>query len=423
MKTDAIVISKFAGLNNMMAEYVKDFSYMQEAKNIDIDRDYKIRSRKGYIKLINDSAHSLWSNNEICLYRHGTELKRLYPDNTAETLRSDLTSEKIQMHYLNILNKIYYSDGMVNGIIENGKSRSWGLIPPKSVVLSSVPQGSLKTGQYRVVATYVRGDEQESGSSLPVKITIADNMNINVFVESSNDQDVKNINVYVTEPDGQTFFLYQTVDNVTQNVTISSTLNLKRKLQTLFLKNPPVGILLTLWNSRIFIVVNNILYYTEPFAYELIHPSNYIVFEHPIQDIVALDNSLWVGTTNAMYCLGGNRPPFAIAKTIDYGVYYNTHKIISGSLLSDRLQELVGIWMTHKGICVIGSDGLFMNLTEKIYSFPQAIEGHSLFREYDGMYKYIIWMKEPKIALNDYKPIGNKIIGYLPEFTINAEAS
>jgi len=420
MPQDAIVVNKFTGLNNVLSDYGKKLDVLLQAINVDVDDDLRLRSRKGSDKVFAGSVHSIWGGSEICLFRNGEHLKSLNVLNyTPATLRSGLSTDPIQMHYLELLGKIYYSDGKVTGIIENTVNRSWGLSAPPMAALSSIA-GNLSSGTYQVTVTYVRNDGQESGNSVPSVISVGDNAGIQAIIEPSADTDVSKIKVYMTEPNGNVFFLATIVDNEGQAVSLTEVNNLTSILQTLNLSAPPAGELLRFWNGRIWVVVNNTLWFTEPYSYELCNKSkNYITFEHPIHTVIPLDNGVWVGTDKKTYFIAGDEPPFGIKTEFNFGVLHAVQETVPGYIINPKIQGEVGIWLSDAGLCMGTSDGSLLNLTDQIYSFPSALAGHSLYRESDGMNQILMWLKESGEYPNAYRAFTNSVNTNLPLLTAN----
>ena len=178
-----ITIKDFLGLNNILSaeelQVKEGFKttgyYLNKATNVNIDNRNKVKRRNGYDLKYAGDCHSMWSDGSICLFRSGSDLQTLSEDFlSATTLRTGITGS-LNMAYLPLNNKVYYSDGNITGVIENGASRSWGLDIPSAPTLSSSIPGSLKAGIYQVCFTYVRDDGQESGSSDAVSITLANN--------------------------------------------------------------------------------------------------------------------------------------------------------------------------------------------------------------------------------------------------------
>jgi hypothetical protein len=115
---DTLTFSKFKGINNVDNAVNLERDELSEAVNVDIDNQGRVTRRNGYTRKFTPSGvlHSLWSNDRICLFIDGTTLKRLHEDYTATTIRTGVTN--LPMEYLDVDEKIYYSNASVNGYID-----------------------------------------------------------------------------------------------------------------------------------------------------------------------------------------------------------------------------------------------------------------------------------------------------------------
>ena len=415
MNRMTLMLRKILGLNNKLP--LQDLSktefegrtgftdlYLTECENIDISDNFHIRRRRGTTKKITGDIHSLWSNGNICLYREGEYLKRMYADYTSAILRSGLTTKKIRMEYLSILNKVYYSDGYATGIVENGISRSWGLEIPYSPKYT-ISTGIMKEGNYKIAFAFVREDGQISGSNIPDVVTLTNYSSIQVRdIPISTDSTVKYVNIYISHPNGESLYLYDRISNGTTTTTINSNkVKAELPLRTILFSKPPAGNLLEYYNGRIYIVINNMIYYTEPFAYELVKlRHNQIMFEKPITMIGAVKDGLWV-VTDKTYFASGENPPFNFDEKSEHGAIAGTKQIVSGTYVGEGLGEEVIIWTSSDGICAGMNGGKFKNLTENNYSFPISIMGNSIFRADRGISQYIVSLKDTTNAENIYE--------------------
>lgn len=117
--TSEIVFDKFKGINNVADPNNLEIGELSEAENIDIDNEGKAKRRNGFTRKFQPSGklHSLWSNDRICLFVDGTTLKRLHKDYTATTIRDNVSS--LPMSYVDINEKVYYSNASVNGWVDS----------------------------------------------------------------------------------------------------------------------------------------------------------------------------------------------------------------------------------------------------------------------------------------------------------------
>jgi len=398
-----ITIKDFLGLNNVLPaeelQVKEGFKttgyYLNKATNVNIDNRNKVKRRNGYDLKYAGDCHSMWSDGSICLFRSGSDLQTLSEDFlSATTLRTGITGS-LNMAYLSLNNKVYYSDGNITGVIENGASRSWGLdIPTAPILLSSIP-GSLKAGIYQVCLTYVRDDGQESGSSDAVSITLANNTSgIRIAgIVLSSDPSVSKIRVYVSRRDSEIFYLAYTLTNTSQTIDRTSEDGLTAiSLKTQFLSPPPAGQILEYYGGMIHIGSFDVDWYTEPFKYELCNVlTNHIQFQNDLSMIGAVDQGIFYGTDEQISFARGTGPKnFKFEDKADYGAIFGTmRKINRHDIGKNEAMSTFIMFASKKGLCIGASDGDLVNKTRDVYDYTATDIGAGFTRREDGIDQYI----------------------------------
>jgi hypothetical protein len=398
-----ITIKDFLGLNNILpAEelHVKENFrtvgyYLNKAINVDIDNKNKIKRRNGRDLKFAGNCHSIWSNGNICLFRSGEYLKSLSEDFlSATTLRSGITGS-LDMAYLFLNNKVYYSDGNIRGVVENGVSRSWGLDIPSVPILSSSIPGSLKAGVYQTCLTYVRNDGQESGASDAASITLTnDTSGIRVSgIIASSDPTVDKIRIYVSRRDSEIFYLAYTLTNTNQMIDFTTFDGLSAiPLKTQFLSAPPAGQILEYHGGMIHIGSFDVDWYTEPFKYELCNTmTNHIQFQNDLSIIGAVDDGIFYGTDEEiLFARGAGPKTFKIEDKADYGAIFGTmRKVKRPDVGKNEEMSTFIMFASKKGLCVGGSNGDLVNKTRDVYDYTATDIGAGFIRREHGIDQYI----------------------------------
>ncbi len=399
------IFKNFKGLNNVLSPEKTASGELQVADNIDIDDSGQIRRRGGSTKVFTGSVHSLWSDGSLCLFRQsGGLLKKLNTDYTSTTLKSGIIGN-LPLFYLPLNNLVYYSDSVITGIIDDNVSRTWGMaIPTAPTLLETV--GDLKDGRYQVALTYIRNDGQESGSSETRVIDITSGGITVNNIPVSLDPDVNYVCIYISTQYGEMLYRAMIVSHGTTSATYrgdGSELNIP--LKTAFLTPPPAGHLLEFYNGRIYIAQDNILWYTEPYAYELCNlEHNFFMFNSRITLLIAGLTGLWLSTQKENIFIQGNDPQeFKKLTKAGYGAIEGSQVKVEGKLVGGRdpIAEQVAMWATPRGICIGTSDGYFMNLTEKRYYYPSSETGSGIIIEKEGMSQYVLSLKNASIGAHN----------------------
>lgn len=387
-------VDKFLGVNNVKQPQRIAESELQSATNMDITEDSKIRRRKGYEKVYTGMVSSVFSDDNVILFREGSGLMKLNEsDYSAEMLRWDI-STMAPMEYLSLNDKIYYTDHAITGVVENGVSRSWGLPVPCCCSLANTV-GELPSGRYQVALSFVRNDGQEGGSPESTTVDVVDGGIAITDIAISDDSTIDYVNVFMSHAGGEILYKAMTITNgLTYATYRGPTSNFGPPLSTQLLTSPPPGHLIAYYNGRIYIADGSVLWYTEPYRYELINlANNFIPFPERITMVAPVDNGIWLSTASKTFWLGGNGPEvFNAAERDSYGAIEGTAREIEGQLVSTEGVKpgQAWLWATQKGICVGTEGGFFRNLTHGRYEFPNASRGIGMVREGRDLTQYMV---------------------------------
>lgn len=407
---DVVSYGSFAGVRNDVSSERFGPADLDACDNVDIDNTGKLQRRAGYTKRNAVATHSLWSDGEalgFCV--QGTTLKKIALDYALTTVRSGLTAD-FRMAYAKINGNVYFSNARETGVYTPSGARSWGLpVPPLPAV--SVGYGGLKAGEYQFVLTYVRTDGQESGAGVAGRVTIpgstpttehADLEPLNLGAGAiiftlpvPTDTDIAYKNIYISPPNGDKLYLAMTVAAAATTATYAGTTQeFSYDLKTQFLQAPPAGHLVGYYSGRAYVAVDDTLFYSEPYAYELFDLRNYISMNGritliaPLEDKESLEapglnSGLFLGTDRNCGVLVGNSPEtFQYVPKVDYGAIEGALDYVDGSLFSDGAfgARRLPMWLSTQGVC-IGVPGMeIRNLTRNRFSFTAAGRGAAVFQ-------------------------------------------
>ena len=125
MSTPVRILSGGMGLNTVVDPIRLPFdpetgiSDLAVAVNVTVDETGCLSRRNGYLKVRDESSHSLFCDGGDCLFVSGDTLYRLLPDYSVETVRTGFT-EWDRMAYVQVNNDIYYSNSVELGIVRSG---------------------------------------------------------------------------------------------------------------------------------------------------------------------------------------------------------------------------------------------------------------------------------------------------------------
>jgi hypothetical protein len=390
-----VPIDSFKGLNNVLRPENTPQDFLKKAENIDIDKSGKIHKRKGYTKVDTGVYTSLWAseNGNGCYGVKDGNLVRIHDDYSTSLVRSNVGPDPISFDEIN--NQIFYSSISVNGVIENGISRSWGIasyLP--SPTLSSVT-GSLDSGTYQVTFTLVRSNGLDGGSPIPSVITVAQNGGITFTMPSSPDPDLLYARVYVSTRDGVELY-YHGVVNFGSTYTISDVRENINILRSADFQEAPLGHIVKYYMGRIYIVNDNTIYYSEPFQYENFNlAEGFIQYDKRIKEFLPVEDGIWVASDKLYYISGNNPSEFKSDVKEDIKIVEGTAKRISGSYILMENTPIGFKWLVTSdlGIFVLFNQGMVINLTSQNLALEQADSGASAFIQENGMNQYVSMLK------------------------------
>lgn len=161
---------------------------------------------------------------------------------------------------------------------------------------------------------------------------------------------------------------------------------------------PPNATELEIYRGRIYMAAGPVLWVTELYLYDLVDKTrNFITFEADITMLAAVDDGIYVGTTDNLYFLAGT-----FSKGLTRSIVMGTG-VLPGSVVAvpyvkvdprarsgQPVPEGQGpVFMTNAGVCVGFPGGTAFNLTQDHVVFPSAVDAAALYREDQGANSYV----------------------------------
>lgn len=398
-----VSLSSFAGIRNTLPpERIQTVPSREnarvdvvEAVNVDFDNSGQAARRDGTTLRRAGAAHSLWSGKQDCLFASGRTLYRLNADYSATALVADL-AEGMPLAYLELDGRVYWSDGVHNGILA-GTPRAWGMPIPLSPSLAGIA-GTLAAGTYLAALTTVREDGLESGAGLPASIVLGEGAGVRFGWDVPTDASITHVNLYLSEPNGMVLYRAATVAAAAgvANVTGAA---LAVPINTQWLDQPPPGQALAYSRGRIYIAQGPFVFATAPHGYEHCDLRDYLALDGThVGLLLGVDGGLFVGTQRATYFLSGAR-----LEDMDRRVVVPAPVIPGSALLVDGMAatgnaELAGrelaLFATTAGVCLGMPDGSIANLTAERYAMAAGAQGAAVFRHTDQHNQYLLFLQQ-----------------------------
>lgn len=384
--------SAFAGIRNDVSADRFAPSDLATGSNVDLDNSGKLLSRDGYTNKISAAVHSLWAQEDICLYVQGASLKRLNSNLTSSvTVRSDLTAG-LTMSYDHVDGKVYYSNGEQTGIYSNDGNRTWGIVPPVFQPLAAAAYGDMPAGTYQYALTYVREDGQESGTGIADKIDITTGAISFTDIPVSSDPTVTHKIIYLTEANGEVLYRAQVLTNTTTSIYYNGSI-LRTPLDTQFCQHAPAGQLVRYAHGRLWVAQGKFVFYSKPHGYELFDLRDYLGFTSDVTMFAPVQDGIFIGTeTETSFIAGTDPKEMRLLTKYAVGVVPGTLAYVPSNqvkALATINEEYSPVWTTHTGIVAGVSGGLVIDLTSERYTLDKAVQGAALYRHHNGIDQYV----------------------------------
>ena len=281
----------FLGINNIADETRLAEGEFTAATDVDIGSRGNLMSRRGRTRLLTgDDVHSVFHtpfgllavvDSDLVLTNEAGVIQRTVYQTLGYT----------RVWYAKLPDgRVAFSNGLIQGLCTATTTQLWGVPTP-------VDAGTGIDGDTLYQITYVRDSDGLEGPPLYGNLIDTAQAIIGLPVLAGH-----TINVYFA-PYGETMFLAGTTSTDTY-------LHGGTPLITQFvgsgLSQPPVGRVLTVWNSRVLVADGNVLWATRPMQPELIDLTrDFIQMPAPITALYGTGDGLFVGTEDSMYYLSG----------------------------------------------------------------------------------------------------------------------
>lgn len=364
---------------------------LRYGRNIDIDETGKAFRRHGVATVQAGAAHSGWSDGTQALFIQGGVLKRMTPDGVIAAVTPSATITGRRVSFVQITGRVYWSDGVSQGVVTDGRNMPWGIAPPDAVrpVTSS---GNMPGGRYLCTMTYVADDGSESGAPIEALAQISGTGSITFSgLSVSAGPNVVRKNIYVTPVDTSVPMLVGTISNATTSFSLTEFPESTASLRTALMQPAPIGgQLLGYYNGRAYVGIDKFLCYSQPFEYSLFDPRDFLAFDSYVQTFAAVRDGIFVGTKTRTVFLSGSEPSGFVSRPISpYGTVLGTETVVPSAYLVDNEDNAASgntsvLWTSVKGV-VLGSDGgVTRDLTAARYIPPAATTGAALIKRRDG---------------------------------------
>lgn len=149
--------------------------------------------------------------------------------------------------------------------------------------------------------------------------------------------------------------------------------------------DPPAGQVMEVWNGRMWIAKDDLVFHSEPFAYNWFDWARGVTqFPGHVTLIKGVSDGIYIGTYDDIYFHQGSGPQdMQQIKVANYGAILGAVALSYKSGVSLGLQDprQYAILASRNGLCAAGPEGRFINLTEERVVYPTANRGSVVIRD------------------------------------------
>jgi hypothetical protein len=381
---DVITFCEFTGVRNDTTPERFTNNDLVVANNVVLDNARSLARRAGSTMRYGGAAHSVWASEGDALFAVDAHLYRFDANLVPTLLTANLSGAPIS--YARAGDNVYFTNGVQTGVALASSVRSWGLEVP--ALLAAKSHSDLAPGRYLVSATYVRSDGQESGAAGATPVTINPGDGVQLSCPPALEPDVVAVRFYMSTANEEVLYHLATADvrAATFSPMQANIDAMNEPLETQFLQAAPAGQLVAYFKGRMFVACGDVLYPSQPFAYELFDLRDYIQLDGPITMLAPFEGAggsgFFIGTTKSTGVLLGESPEdFKYVPKADYGVVQGALAFVDGSLYTDGAFGacMLPVWLSRQGIC-LGTPSLDVtNITRDRYIFDTGAVGAAMY--------------------------------------------
>jgi hypothetical protein len=369
---------KFLGMRNDVPAEKFTEKDLAATLNVDLDDEGTLSSRDGTRTILPGQAHSVTSYGDRLIGVVDQDLCEVFDDGSSVVLAPGaIVGSKLSA--VEVEGALYWTDGVITGVLRGMTVETWGLDTPKQAVLSEV-SGSLREGTYLVSSVAVRGVE-ESGAAPYAAITVAANAGIQVELPVVA---ADYLDLYISDTSGAVPYFYGRYSPSGGTEIITEPVVTSRAVPNLRMGPAPYGSKVFYFAGRIWVVRDRFLLFSQPYQYGLFDKANgYATMPARVRMAVPVDDGIFIATDSRTYFLAGRDPATASFNEVaNYGAVAWSDSVVDSSMVGkEGVSGTAVMWATNNGVCLGTNGGNLKNVTGSRYVPKQGRIGAAVFKK------------------------------------------
>lgn len=374
------------GVDNVHTDQELPTDTLRRGVNVDVLDSGKVRRRSGHTLVTSLSgAHSMWSDGARSYFAYADGIHEFFEDGTTALLGAFVCGAN-PVSFSPAGDEIVLTCKTARAAIRNGMLVAWGIDTPVAPAAATATVGVLPAGTYHIAVTYVDGDGRESGASVLSQLVLTATGGIAITsMPIPTDPTVTAKRLYVSTTDGEV--LYRAAELLpADQFAIVSTLPNGAELRTAYMSPPPLGVGLSEFNGRVFIIDAadpKTVWFTEAMDYGHVDKrKGFYRFPADVTMIASVDDGVYFAADQTYFVLNAGTSEHAQRPVLEAGAVARSATTIP--------QTTDVIWMSDRGAVVGKNGGVVEILSGNRVSSGGMIDGAAFVRESNSIKQYVV---------------------------------
>jgi len=375
------------GIDNVSPETKLAEASVRRSVNVDVTKQNNLRRRPGYEEVLTlvDGGSPFANGDSFYVRSHGyINAVHGVPDAPTLTQVEQLSSATNPIHYVDVFGRTYWSNGSDSGALDGDTNSPWWVDTPNGQPTATATSGGgLLSGRYLVALTAEDSNGLESGSTVPLPVSIAEDGQSIELTDLPEIPAGTEYCLYVSDHNGKQMYLQGYYARTVTSIEVFQADNGGRELITNFYDPFPPAKFLTLYRGRMYGAVGAQIVFSPPKQYGFTKRARggfMRLHTTDVQGIVAVEDGLYVAA-DKIYFLSGQDPDNFQVVNADATSVVSGQTMISvpGRAFAESVPEAttydkVAYWLSKRGPCLGLPGGRVRQIGEGRFILPEGYD-------------------------------------------------
>jgi hypothetical protein len=380
------------GIDNRSPDYAVAPDALRNAVDVDLLQDGRLRRRQGYARVVTAiDPHSLYTCPVGTFFVSQNTLYRLNSDDSTTAILTGLAGRPVTYEYFN--GDVYLSDGIVAKKLVDGTTEVlWGVPTPSSAPLLAATSGSIAAGSFVGAVSFVTISGEESGLSTPAMLTTSATGGVQFLAfPSPPNSAVVSIRLYLSTPGGSVLYHVGDIAGGTTSYTVSTLTDTGKEADLTVYSMPPASNIIRHKDGRMYCIVDDIVWFTEPFALGRIKTAHsFWQFPASVTIFEPVEAGVYIVADKTYFYRFTDPNEVKVENLFNYGAIPYT---------AIRLPHGEGVmWQSTRGAIMADEGGKVKNIQEDRVATGTADAGAAILREQNGLRQFVAVLSDARTS-------------------------